>query len=170
MRSFASIVVLSLSAAVAFAAPTAEPEAVQLEARQSCPDVQAYFARGTGESGTLGTVVGPDFSRELSSALRGKSVTFTGISYPASVSGYNAGGDRGGARTMANSVTSTANRCPNTKIVISGYRSVTIILLQARYSEAECDSLQSGCPGHLPRCAAALKRYPNPRQRCCDLW
>ncbi|KAJ2922568.1 hypothetical protein H1R20_g14518, partial [Candolleomyces eurysporus] len=116
MRSLISLFTLALSAIVATAVPTGE-----LEARQSCPDVQVYFARGTGEVGTLGTVVGPSFSTALNVQLVGKSVRFTGIDYPALVSGYLAGGDAGGARTMANSVTSTANSCPNTKIVISGY-------------------------------------------------
>jgi cutinase len=128
MRSFISLVTLTLSAIVATAAPT--PEAGELEARQSCPDVQVYFARGTTEVGTLGTVVGPSFSTALNVQLVGKNVRFTGIDYPALVSGYLAGGDAGGARTMANSVTSTANSCPNTKIVISGYR---LVLCENRF-------------------------------------
>ncbi|KAJ2919919.1 hypothetical protein MD484_g442, partial [Candolleomyces efflorescens] len=119
MRSFVCLVALALSAIFAAAAPT--PGAGELEARQSCPDVQVFFARGTGEIGTLGTVIGPSFSTALNVQLVGKNVRFTGIDYPALVSGFLVGGDAGGARTMANSVTSTANSCPNTKIVISGY-------------------------------------------------
>lgn len=91
-------------------------------ARQSCADVTVYFARGTGESGTLGTIVGPPFQNALKSALGSKTLEFVGISYPASIAGFLAGGDAGGATTMANSVTSKASSCPNTKIVISGYR------------------------------------------------
>ena len=124
MRSFATLITLALSAVV-FAAPVAEPvaepEAVELEARQSCKNVQVYFARGTTEPGTLGTVVGPAFSSALSTALIGKTLSFTGINYPADVAGYLAGGSSAGAQTMANLVTSTASSCPSTKIVISGY-------------------------------------------------
>ncbi|KAF9460165.1 cutA, cutinase A [Collybia nuda] len=90
-------------------------------ARQSCADVTVYFARGTGESGTLGTIVGPPFQSALRSALGSRSLEFIGINYPATVAGFLAGGDRGGAATMASSVTSKASSCPNTKIVISGY-------------------------------------------------
>ena len=116
-----SILSLPLLALTAFAAPAAD--SVNIEARQSCPDVQVYFARGTTETPTLGTIVGPPFSAALKTALSGKSVSFEGVSYPATVAGYLAGGDQGGGKTMADSVTSIAGRCPNTKIVISGYRS-----------------------------------------------
>ena len=119
MLSLLSIPLLALAV---FAAPAAD--LIEIEARQSCPDVQVYFARGTTEVPTLGTVVGPPFSAALAIAVVGKSVSFTGISYPATVAGYLAGGDQGGGKTMADSVTSIANRCPNTKIVISGYRYV----------------------------------------------
>lgn len=125
MRSFIHLLTLSLSAIAAVAAPT-PLRAGELEARQACPDVQVFFARGTGEIGTLGTVVGPRFSAALNRELSGQSVSFTGIDYAASVAGFLAGGDARGARTMADSVTSTANSCPNTKIVISGYRSAVL--------------------------------------------
>ena len=71
---------------------------------------------------TLGAVVGPPFAAALAIAVVGKTVSFDGVSYPATVAGYLAGGDQGGGKTMADSVTAIANRCPNTKIVISGYR------------------------------------------------
>jgi cutinase len=109
---FSYILLLALTAS-ALAAPMA---------RQSCADVTVYFARGTGESGTLGTIVGPPFQSALKSALGSKTLEFVGINYPASIAGFLAGGDAGGATTMANSVTSKASSCPNAKIVISGYR------------------------------------------------
>lgn len=105
-------------AAAAFATPIVEG----IEARQNCADVVLFFARGTTEPGTLGTIIGPGFQTALRSALGARSLSFTGIDYPATIAGFLAGGDTGGARTMANSVTSTANSCPNTKIVMSGYR------------------------------------------------
>jgi len=114
------VVAVSLFALSAFAAPTPEP--VDIEARQACPSVQVYFARGTNETPTIGTTVGPPLSTALSKALSGKSITFTGISYPATIAGYLAGGDSGGGQTMADAVTAIASRCPSTKIVLSGYR------------------------------------------------
>ncbi|TFK40467.1 cutinase [Crucibulum laeve] len=119
MFSYAALFTLAISASSAVAAPFTNP--AELKARQSCADVVVYFARGTTEPGTLGTIVGPPFQAALTSALRGKSLSFVGVNYPATVAGYLAGGDVGGATTMANSVTSTANSCPNSKIVISGY-------------------------------------------------
>lgn len=110
MFKFTAILALALSA---FAAPTA---------RQSCADVTVFFARGTTEPGTVGITVGPALRSDLERTLTGKSVSFIGVEYPADIAGFLAGGSREGAANMANGVTSTANRCPNTKIVISGYR------------------------------------------------
>jgi cutinase len=110
MLSYIGVLALAISA---IATPVA---------RQSCADVTVYFARGTGESGTIGTIVGPPFQSALQSALGSRTLQFIGIAYPASVAGFLEGGDPGGATTMANSVTSKASSCPNTKIVISGYR------------------------------------------------
>jgi cutinase len=123
MPSIIPLLTLALSICSTIAAPVLDIG--EIEARQSsCPDVQVYFARGTTETPTLGTVVGPPFSAALSSQLSGKTLGFEGIAYPATVAGYLAGGDAGGATTMANAVTSKASSCPNTKIVISGYRLV----------------------------------------------
>ncbi|KAG6901231.1 hypothetical protein C0995_014992 [Termitomyces sp. Mi166 len=92
-----------------------------LESRQSCADVAVFFARGTDESGTIGTIVGPPFQAALQTALAGRSLDFEGIPYAASIAGFLEGGDPAGAATMANDVTAMANACPDTKIVISGY-------------------------------------------------
>ncbi|KAG5650730.1 hypothetical protein H0H81_011230 [Sphagnurus paluster] len=117
MRS--SLAVLLALALSAFAAPVAD---VDVEARQTpCADVSVYFARGTSESGTIGTSVGPQFKAALEATLTGKSVDFVGVPYPATVGGFLAGGDSGGATTMANLVTTKANSCASTKIVISGF-------------------------------------------------
>ncbi|KAF9053148.1 cutinase [Panaeolus papilionaceus] len=117
MFSLSKAVALAVFAATAFAAPAAELEARQL----FCPDVKVFFARGTTEAPTLGAVVGPPFAAALNIAIVGKDVDVEGLDYPALVSGYLAGGDIGGAIRMANDVTSIAGRCPNTKIVMSGY-------------------------------------------------
>ena len=111
MLVYASLFFLGLSAA-----------AIPPVARQSCADVTVYFARGTGESGTIGTIVGPPFESALRASLGSRSLEFVGIDYPASIAGFLEGGDPGGATTMANSVISKANSCPDAKIVISGYR------------------------------------------------
>jgi cutinase len=112
------LLALVLIATTAFAAPLVEESA----ARPNCTDVTVFFARGTTEPGTLGIIVGPGLWDDLQTALGPKSLTFTGIRYPADVAGFLAGGDAEGAQRMLNSVSSTANSCPDTKIVMSGYR------------------------------------------------
>ncbi|KAF8665369.1 hypothetical protein AX16_000388 [Volvariella volvacea WC 439] len=89
--------------------------------RQNCADVTVFFARGTGEVEPIGTVVGPPFLTALRVALPGRSINFIGVDYPAVVGGFLIGGSPEGAANMANGVTSVANACSNTKIVISGY-------------------------------------------------
>ncbi|GLB35408.1 putative catalyzes the hydrolysis of cutin, a polyester that forms the structure of plant cuticle [Lyophyllum shimeji] len=110
MPSYLALLALALSAA-----------ATPLQERQSCADVTVYFARGTTEPGTLGTIVGPPFQSALQGALGSRTLDFIGIPYPADIAGFLAGGDQGGATTMADDVTAKASACPNTKIVISGY-------------------------------------------------
>ncbi|KAH6910699.1 cutinase [Coprinopsis sp. MPI-PUGE-AT-0042] len=112
---FTTLVAVALSAAVSLAAPVEE-----LESRQAgCSSVFVYFARGTNETPTLGTQIGPQLRDALAGRVGG--LSFVGISYPANVAGYLAGGDAGGAKTMADAVASTAARCPSAKIFLSGY-------------------------------------------------
>lgn len=118
MLSLKRVLALStLFSTLVSASPIAAPE---VEA--ACADVTVFFARGTTEVATLGTIVGPPFKAALGTALAGKSVDFIGVDYPADVAGYLAGGSPIGAANMADGVTQAASRCPDTKIVISGYR------------------------------------------------
>ncbi len=116
----ASFFALSL-ATLACAAPA-------LKTRQTCADVTVIFARGTGEASPIGSLVGPPFRTALQGAIGGRSLNFVGVDYPASIGGFLEGGDPNGARTMANDVTSFASSCPNTEIVMSGYRFVIPII------------------------------------------
>jgi len=96
--------------------------AAPITSRQACPDVITFYARGTGEPGTIGLFVGPYFEKALEHALSPRSSSLEGIEYPASYIGYLRGGDPEGARTMAADVTAAAESCPDTQIVMSGYR------------------------------------------------
>ncbi|KAA8564429.1 hypothetical protein EYC84_011366 [Monilinia fructicola] len=106
-----SLLLLPLSA---IAAPTGEIEA------RACSTVTVIFARGTTETPTLGTVIGPQFLAALKSSFGG-SVTMNGVPYAADVPGFLKGGDPTGSKVMANMVSSALSSCPNTKLVISGY-------------------------------------------------
>jgi len=84
-------------------------------------DIAIFFARGTTQPGTLGTIIGPGLQRVLCEAPKNptRSLNFTGIDYPATILGFLAGGDAGGAQTMIKGVTSTPIPA---RIVMSGYK------------------------------------------------
>ncbi|KAJ6458663.1 cutinase, partial [Mycena vitilis] len=79
------------------------------------------FARGTTEPAPIGVVAGPPLQTALKTALGGKSLSFQGVDYPASVAGFLAGGDAQGSATMAADLTSAAAACPNAAIFSVGY-------------------------------------------------
>ncbi|CAN8105236.1 unnamed protein product [Discula destructiva] len=87
-----------------------------------CGDVTLIFARGTGESGNVGTYVGPQFYAALGSALGSASLVFQGVNdYDASIAGFLEGGSTSAATNMASFVTQAFSQCPDTQVVISGY-------------------------------------------------
>ena len=112
---FKASLLTAVLAALAYATPS-------MKSRQACSDVTIIFARGTGETLPIGTVVGPLFEIAVQVAITPRSLNFMGVNYAASVPGFLEGGDPVGARTMAADVTTVANSCPNTQIVMSGYR------------------------------------------------
>jgi cutinase len=69
----------------------------------------------------MGLVAGPPLAKALKASF-GDNVAVQGVKYPASIPGYLKGGDNGGEQTMAQLVEQAASKCPNTKIVMSGYR------------------------------------------------
>ncbi len=91
---------------------------------QPCPDVEAVFARGTGEPPGVGGV-GQAFIDALQSDVGGRSVTVYPVNYAAS-SDFS---DRiqfaqsvvDGIRDAGSHIESTAANCPNTRIVLGGY-------------------------------------------------
>ncbi|KAJ7585418.1 cutinase [Mycena floridula] len=115
---FSSLVAVVLAGLffAADAAPTVEQRAAA-----ACTDVIVFFARGTTETAPIGTVIGPPLQAALQSLLGTRSLTFTGVDYPADIPGFLVGGDPQGSINMANDLTSAANSCPNAKIVSSGY-------------------------------------------------
>ncbi|KAJ7585417.1 cutinase [Mycena floridula] len=98
---------------------TAAP--IVVEQRAACSDVMVFFARGTTEPAPIGVVAGPPLQAALKTALNGKSLSFTGVDYPADIPGFLAGGDKAGSATMAADLTNAANSCPNAKLVTVGY-------------------------------------------------
>ena len=112
MKSIAILsVIASLSAAVPVTVPVTS-DRVALEPRQAgsdtrndltngspCKAATVIFARGTTESGNVGSIAGPPLFNALGSAF-----AVQGVDYPADIPGFLAGGDANGSKTMASLV------------------------------------------------------------------
>ncbi|KAF2184855.1 carbohydrate esterase family 5 protein [Zopfia rhizophila CBS 207.26] len=88
--------------------------------KNCCTDLTVIFARGTGETGNMGTIAGPPMVKALRSKLGADRVTVQGVDYPASAAG-NANLGASGGPAMAESVKAALSQCPSTKVVVSGY-------------------------------------------------
>ncbi|KAL9126455.1 MAG: hypothetical protein Q9217_004493 [Psora testacea] len=86
-----------------------------------CKPVTVIFARGTIELGNVGSITGPPFFNALDVILGPNKLAVQGVDYPATILGYLAGGDQGGAQTLADLTEQAARQCPDTQIVLSGY-------------------------------------------------
>jgi hypothetical protein len=84
---------------------------------QPCPAVEVVFARGTGEPPGVGPT-GQAFVDSLRARIGGRSSDVYPVDYPASDE-WSTGLD--GIRDAGAHVTATANNCPKTKMVLSGY-------------------------------------------------
>lgn len=82
------------------------------------------FARGTTETGNVGTLSGPPYFDALSKIVGVDNLAVQGVDYPADIPGFLAGGDANGSKAMAQLVRQAMTACPNTKINVSGYRYV----------------------------------------------
>ncbi|POS83275.1 hypothetical protein EPUL_005707, partial [Erysiphe pulchra] len=88
---------------------------------RSCASVGVVFARGTTEPGSVGTLAGPPFFDALKNKLGGGDIAIQGVNYPASVSGFLAGGSPAGASEMARLITRSRENCPDMHLIVSGY-------------------------------------------------
>lgn len=84
---------------------------------QGCPDVEVVFARGTGEPPGVGPT-GEAFVDALRSRVGNRSLSVYPVNYPASDQ-WNTGLD--GIRDAGAHIVSTAQGCPQTKMVLGGY-------------------------------------------------
>ncbi|ORB84517.1 cutinase family protein [Mycobacterium kansasii] len=107
------------TAAVAWAlsASVLPATAIPSASAQPCPDVEVIFARGTGEPPGVGPT-GQAFVDALRSRIGPRSMGVYAVNYPASDQ-WDTGVD--GIRDAGAHVVSTANSCPNTHMVLSGY-------------------------------------------------
>ncbi|KAL9597721.1 MAG: hypothetical protein Q9219_004978 [cf. Caloplaca sp. 3 TL-2023] len=87
--------------------------------KASCKAITVIFARGTGESGNIGSVIGPPLLKALQQKLPGQ-VNYQGVPYPANAAGNAQQGGTGGS-LMTSLAQQALQQCPSTKIVLSGY-------------------------------------------------
>jgi cutinase len=84
----------------------------QLTDGTACRPVTLIYARGTTQAGNVGdsAAVGPLFFNNLASRLGGTSqLAIQGVTYPANVQGFLAGGDAAGSATLASLVAQVRN-------------------------------------------------------------
>ncbi|KAE8132786.1 cutinase-domain-containing protein [Aspergillus pseudotamarii] len=88
----------------------------------TCTDYTVLFARGTSEPGNVGVLVGPPLAEAFEGAVGASALSFQGVNgYSASVEGYLAGGEAAGSKAMASQASDILSKCPDTKLVMSGY-------------------------------------------------
>ncbi|KAK8155218.1 cutinase-domain-containing protein [Phyllosticta citrichinensis] len=114
---------IALSAALYAALSVAAP----VPAAAAAGDCKSYvllFARGTTEMGTMGTVVGPSLSTKVKAALGENNVNVEGVNYAADAGGImteSVGTGGAGTTAMTNQANSWLTKCPDTKLILTGY-------------------------------------------------
>jgi cutinase len=104
--------------------------ATDVSSNTGCRDLTFIFARGTGELGTMGTVVGPPIAQALQSSLGKNAVSVQGVNYAASAAGNADLGSSGGL-AMASLAKQALSACPKTKLVLSGYSQGAMVVHNA---------------------------------------
>jgi cutinase len=103
---------------------------VQSASAQPCPDVEAVFARGSGEPPGVGGI-GQAFVDALRSQIGNKSLDVYPVNYPASTD-FSAGVEFAatvveGIRDAGAHVQATAANCPRTRIVLGGFSQGAVV-------------------------------------------
>src|ERR1700691_1943193 len=139
---------------------------------QPCPDVEAVFARGTGEPAGVGGI-GEPFVDELRTAVGPKSLDVYPVNYEAS-SNFS---DRiefaqsflDGVKDATSHIEATAANCPKTRIVLGGYSqgaavagAVTSASVPAGATEEYVPFLPKPMPPEIAHHVAAVTLFGKP--------
>lgn len=93
-----------------------------LQQGSACAPNIVVFARGTAETGNVGTLAGPPFFQAMAQQLGGaQNLAVQGVDYPADIPGFLAGGDAAGSQTMAQLTQQAVTQCPQSKVLMAGY-------------------------------------------------
>jgi hypothetical protein len=122
-----------------------------------CPDVEVVFARGTGEPPGVGGI-GQSFVDELRAKLGSRTVDVYPVDYAASGDFTDreafAGTVIAGVRDAGAHVQSTAQNCPNTKIVLGGYSQGAVVAGYVTAAQVPAGVPASVTPAPLPAAVA----------------
>jgi hypothetical protein len=86
-----------------------------------CGKFAVLFSRGTFEFGANGMTVGPQFTTALQTMLP-YDTEFWGNDYDNNAINYMIGGSSTGAKVMKDKAEEYVSKCPDIKLVMSGYR------------------------------------------------
>ncbi|MET9000819.1 cutinase family protein [Amycolatopsis sp. NPDC004169] len=111
--------VFSAVAAVGFAVAGLTVAAAPAASAAPCTDIDVPVARGTGEPGTLGFIVGDPVFSAVQNRLRPRSVSSYRVDYPADL-GEPASVQKGNTDLVAH-VRTQAAACPAQRFVLVGY-------------------------------------------------
>nr|OQO25372.1 hypothetical protein B0A51_08113 [Rachicladosporium sp. CCFEE 5018] len=186
MKLTATIPILASVATIANAAPLEKRAGTSYNGGNTandvvnkiCAPVTLIFARGSTESGNMGSSVGPALAKALISQLGASGVAIQGVDYEATIAS-NANMGSGGGPVMASLAKQALSQCPNTKIAISGYsQGGTVTHYAVKSAGLSPDSVSSavlfGDPllrqsvGSLP--ARKVKEFLCEWRRCLRGW
>lgn len=131
----------------------------------ACQKVTLIFARGTSETGNMGTIVGPGLSTDSKSALS-NNIAVQGVDYPADSAGISeesSGTGGTGTKAMVNDVQTALNKCPSTQIVLSGYSQGAMLVhnTMSSLSSAQAASVKLAVTFGDPFVGQAIKNLPS---------
>ncbi|MEV7096707.1 cutinase family protein [Amycolatopsis sp. NPDC051045] len=110
---------LSAATAVGLAVAGLTVAAAPVASAAPCTDIDVAVARGTGEPGSLGLIVGQPVFQAVQNRLRPRSVSSYGVNYPADL-GQPASVQRGNT-DLVNHVRTQAAACPSQRFILAGY-------------------------------------------------
>ncbi|KAF4966634.1 hypothetical protein FSARC_5683 [Fusarium sarcochroum] len=120
-----------------------------------CKDVTIIFARGTSEMGNVGSAAGPPFFQALADQIGNDKLAVQGVEYSASAAGIAQMGDKAGSEKMASLVKQAYQKCPKTKVVMSGYSQGAMLVHNAAKS----------LPAETTKNIAAVVNFGDPFQK-----
>ncbi|KAL1958420.1 hypothetical protein VTO42DRAFT_4521 [Malbranchea cinnamomea] len=101
-----------------------------IKENQNCEPLTVIFARGSGEEGNMGSIVGPSLASALRRVLDSR-VLIQGVDYHASMELDNPNFGEDGGPEIVNLVQQSLSQCPHSKIALAGYSQGAMVVRHA---------------------------------------